>query len=111
MKGETADPLYRWLTDTTLHPKTGGDVKWNFQKYLVDHRGKVIAMFEPREDPLGEKFTAALDAALKARGPYEKKPEVELGADGKPVKKAKKTDKEKKQPESGADARPKQDGA
>ena len=66
-------PLYRFLTDKK-NSKTGGDVKWNFQKYLVDHRGKVLAKFSPRENPMGEKVTTALEKALATRGPYRKPP-------------------------------------
>ena len=64
-------PIYRFLTDKK-NPKLGGAVKWNFQKYLVNHEGKVLAKFSPREDPMGTKVTAALDKALTARGAYKK---------------------------------------
>ncbi len=73
VKGNDMHPLYRFLTDKK-NPKVGGDVKWNFQKYLVDHQGKVLAKFSPRENPMGEKVTAALDKALAKRGPYRKPP-------------------------------------
>ena len=66
-------PLYRFLTDKK-NSKTGGDVKWNFQKYLVDHRGKVLEKFSPRENPMGEKVTTALEKALATRGPYRTPP-------------------------------------
>jgi hypothetical protein len=56
-------------------------VKWNFQKYLVDHQGKVLAMYGPREDPMGEKVVKDLTAALKKRGPF--KPRVKKGKGGK----------------------------
>ena len=55
-------PIYRFLTDKK-NPKLGGAVKWNFQKYLVNHEGKVLAKFSPRENPMGAKVTAALDKA------------------------------------------------
>ena len=51
-------PIYRFLTDKK-NPKLGGAVKWNFQKYLVNHEGKVLAKFSPRENPMGAKVTAA----------------------------------------------------
>ncbi len=41
-------PIYRFLTDKK-NPKLGGAVKWNFQKYLVNHEGKVLAKFSPRD--------------------------------------------------------------
>ena len=48
-------------------------MQWNFQKYLVDHKGKVLAKFGPRDDPIGKEITDAVDAALKKRGPFVKK--------------------------------------
>jgi len=64
-------------------------VKWNFQKYLVGHRGKVIAMFGPREDPMGEKAVKAIDAALKKRGPFKPRaPKKGRKKKDKPAKKA-----------------------
>ena len=64
-------PIYKFLTDKK-NAKLGGAVKWNFQKYLVNHEGKVLAKFSPRENPMGAKVTAALDKALAARGAYKK---------------------------------------
>jgi glutathione peroxidase len=52
-------PLYSYLT------KTGGDVKWNFTKFLVGKDGKVIERFEPGVDPLDAKLTAAIEKSLK----------------------------------------------
>ena len=77
MKGEDQHPLYAYLTDKKLHPKTGGTIRWNFDKTLVDHRGQPIARYEPREDPTGKKVLAqiekALAAAKKARKEGKKK--------------------------------------
>ena len=71
VKGADMHPIYRFLTDKK-NAKLGGAVKWNFQKYLVNHEGKVLAKFSPRENPMGAKVTAALDKALAARGAYKK---------------------------------------
>jgi hypothetical protein len=40
-------------------------VKWNFQKFLVNRKGKVVARFEPKFDPLEKKCTDAIEKALK----------------------------------------------
>ena len=49
VKGEDQHPLYQ---DLTSEPEpVGGDVTWNFQKYLVDRAGKVVAKFTPRTEP------------------------------------------------------------
>jgi glutathione peroxidase len=48
VKGAQADPLYRYLT--TL-PENGGPVTWNFNKFLVDPAGKVVAHLESSVEP------------------------------------------------------------
>jgi glutathione peroxidase len=74
VKGDDIHPLYKWLTDKEVHPKTGGEVKWNFQKFLIGVDGKVRARFEPSADPQGDELARALDPALKEVKPSAKKP-------------------------------------
>jgi glutathione peroxidase len=63
VKGEDKAPLYQFLTDTRANPATGGEIKWNFTKFLVDRNGKVIERFEPAVTP--EEMEAAIQKALK----------------------------------------------
>lgn len=65
--GADKAPLYRFLTDTTAHPKTGGEIQWNFTKFLVDRDGKVIQRFEPSVEPLSREVISAVEAALKKK--------------------------------------------
>jgi len=65
VKGEDKAPLYQFLTDTGANPKTGGEIKWNFTKFLVDRNGKVIARFEPAVKPESPEVTTAIEKALK----------------------------------------------
>ncbi len=60
VKGEDQAPLYAYLTSTG-----GGEVKWNFTKFLVDGDGKVIGRFEPAVKPDAPELTAAIEKALK----------------------------------------------
>ena len=53
------------LTDKSIHPKTGGEIPWNFTKYLVDRNGKVIKRFEPSVKPDSPEVVAAIENALK----------------------------------------------
>ena len=46
VKGPEKHPLYQWLTDTR-----GGEVKWNFTKFLVGRDGRVLARFGPKREP------------------------------------------------------------
>jgi glutathione peroxidase len=49
VKGDGMHPLYKELT--SMPAPIGGDVKWNFQKYLLDRKGRVVAKFEPQVKP------------------------------------------------------------
>ena len=67
VKGTDKAPLYQYLTDTNANPKTGGEIKWNFTKFLVDRNGKILARFEPAVTPDSPEVTAAVEAALKMK--------------------------------------------
>jgi len=69
-------------------------VRWNFDKFLIDHEGKVIGRFEPAENPTGEKIKTALETAL-AKAP---KPERDAKVDPEAEAAA-------KAPEDGGDAK------
>ncbi len=59
VKGGDMDPLYGYLT------QTGGEVKWNFTKFLVGKDGKVIQRFEPNVTPESAELTKAVESALR----------------------------------------------
>ena len=63
--GKDKAPLYQFLTDKAANPKTGGEIQWNFTKFLVDRDGKVIARFESAVEPQSKAVTAAVEALLK----------------------------------------------
>lgn len=65
VKGDDKAPLYQFLTDSGANPKTGGEIKWNFTKFLVDRDGKVIARFEPAVKPESPEVAAAIEKALQ----------------------------------------------
>src|SRR5665213_76785 len=65
VKGADKAPLYQFLTDTKANPKTGGEIQWNFTKFLVDRNGKVLQRFEPEVEPQSKEIEAAVEAALK----------------------------------------------
>jgi glutathione peroxidase len=60
VKGDDKAPLYKFLTDTT-----GGEIKWNFTKFLVDGDGKVIARFESKVTPDSPELVGAVEKALQ----------------------------------------------
>src|ERR1035438_2322006 len=48
VKGDDKAPLYQFLTDKGVNPNTGGEIKWNFTKFLVARDGTVISRSEER---------------------------------------------------------------
>ena len=67
VKGSDKAPLYQFLTDKNANPKTGGEIPWNFTKYLVDRDGKVLARFDAPVEPESKELTSAIETALKAK--------------------------------------------
>ena len=63
--GEDKTPLYVFLTDKSVNPQIGGDIKWNFTKFLFDRNGKPVARFEPAVTPDSPQVTAAIESALR----------------------------------------------
>ncbi len=60
--GADAHPVYAYLT--SLPKPIGGAVEWNFQKYLVDRNGNVVARFESDTEPDDPALVAALERLL-----------------------------------------------
>ena len=56
--------LYAFLTDKKADHGFGGAVQWNFQKYVVDRTGKVVAKFGPRTAADDPKVIKAIEEAL-----------------------------------------------
>jgi glutathione peroxidase len=65
VQGGDQAPLYRFLTDRSLNPSTGGAIQWNFTKFLVDRTGAVVARFEPDVTPDSREVVEAIERALR----------------------------------------------
>ena len=62
VNGEKASPLYKYLTSAESgHP---GNIKWNFEKFLVDRNGKVVARFATGVEPDSDEVVSAVRKAL-----------------------------------------------
>ena len=61
VKGAGIHPLYEYLTKDSGHP---GEIPWNFSKFLVDKKGKVVARFGPDANPVGKDIVAAVEKAF-----------------------------------------------
>jgi glutathione peroxidase len=66
VKGDDKTPLYQYLTDTSANPKTGGEIQWNFTKFLVGPDGQIVARFEPKVTPDSPEVTSAIEKALSS---------------------------------------------
>jgi glutathione peroxidase len=64
VKGEDQCPLYKFLTSEETNPKFAGEVKWNFQKYLIGRNGEVVGRFESKVKPDSEELTKVIEAEL-----------------------------------------------
>lgn len=61
VKGDDIHPLYQWLTQKEKNGKEDSSVKWNFQKYLVDENGRLVAHFSSRTKPLDKEIVDLLN--------------------------------------------------
>ena len=64
VKGSDQHPLYAYLTKDSPFR---GDVKWNFQKYLIDRNGTVSAKFAPGTEPDDPELVQTLEKLLQAK--------------------------------------------
>ncbi|HVX11438.1 MAG TPA: glutathione peroxidase [Pirellulales bacterium] len=64
VKGEGQCPLYRHLTSKETDPKFAGDVTWNFEKFLLNRDGEVVARFAPKVKPESKEVKAAIESEL-----------------------------------------------
>lgn len=65
--GDDKHPLYQWLTDEKRNGDFGGEIGWNFTKFLIDRNGNVIARFNTPTKPEDPKVVETIEKALKAK--------------------------------------------
>ena len=61
VKGQDMHPLYHYLTTQSPFP---GEIEWNFQKFLVNRQGEVIARYRPGLKPLSSQIVQDIERAL-----------------------------------------------
>ncbi len=64
VKGESQSDLYAHLTGLDLKPAGKGDVKWNFEKIVLDRSGTPIARFGSKVKPDSKEVVSAIETAL-----------------------------------------------
>ena len=63
VKGEDQAPLFEYLTSLE-NEDFEGEVKWNFEKFLIDREGNLIRRFRSATKPESEELTSAIKALL-----------------------------------------------
>ncbi|NDC77710.1 MAG: glutathione peroxidase [Chitinophagia bacterium] len=61
VKGPEQHTVFAWLSDSRLNGWNNRQPVWNFTKYLVDQQGRLVGVFEPSVDPLGDELTSVID--------------------------------------------------
>ena len=64
VNGEGRHEVYRQLVETPNEKGEAGDVQWNFEKFLVDGDGAVIARFNPTVEPQDPRLVAHVESLL-----------------------------------------------
>jgi glutathione peroxidase len=64
VNGEARHPVYDILTQVADDEGTAGDIRWNFEKFLLSPEGEVVARFSPMVKPEDEKLVAAIESQL-----------------------------------------------
>ncbi len=67
VKGDGITPLYKFLTDKETDPKFAGDIKWNFEKFLISKKGEVVGRFASKVAPDSDELIKAIKAELEAK--------------------------------------------
>jgi glutathione peroxidase len=64
VNGPKRDPLYAQLTQVADGEGVKGDIRWNFEKFLVSPQGEVVARFAPQVTPEDPALIQAIEAQL-----------------------------------------------
>jgi glutathione peroxidase len=64
VNGEDRHEVFQHLVETPDESGKAGDVRWNFEKFLVDGEGTVVARFDPRVEPQDPQVVGRIEALL-----------------------------------------------
>lgn len=60
VKGADTAPIYKWLTSKAENGVLDAEVKWNFNKFLLDEEGRLVAKFDSGTNPMSEEIIGKL---------------------------------------------------
>jgi glutathione peroxidase len=64
VNGENRHPLYQALTEQADNEGHTGDIRWNFEKFVISPGGEIVARFNPMVTPLDEALVKTIEANL-----------------------------------------------
>ena len=64
VKGKDIHPLFAHLTEKDTNPESAGKITQNFNKFLVNRKGEIVARFDSKDDALGDKIPRVVGQAL-----------------------------------------------
>ncbi|MET8081091.1 glutathione peroxidase [Streptomyces sp. NPDC005303] len=64
VNGEGRHALYERLVDVADTEGHSGDIRWNFEKFLIGRDGSVVARFSPQTEPESDEVVTAVESAL-----------------------------------------------
>ena len=65
VNGPDASPLYQHLTSEESNPEFAGNVRWNFEKFLISKDGKIVNRFRTGVQPNSDVVIAAIEKELR----------------------------------------------
>lgn len=60
VKGGDTAPIYKWLCNKSQNGVLDAEIKWNFNKFLLDEKGTLITKFDSKVTPMSEELTSKL---------------------------------------------------
>lgn len=61
IRGANMSPVFKWLTSKQYNKLKDSEVKWNFQKYLINEQGELVAVFDPKVRPANAAIIAEIE--------------------------------------------------
>lgn len=59
--GDYKSPIYKWLTEKSENGKIDADIRWNFQKFMIDENGLIVGCILPQA-PFYEKVVLWIES-------------------------------------------------
>lgn len=64
VNGQNAAELFQYLKKADTKPKGPGEISWNFEKFVLNRQGEVVARFDPQTEPTDPALVKVLETEL-----------------------------------------------